>query len=91
MNRLERAATISAIATAVIAIVKFIAGVTFNSLALVADAIHSTVDIIGSIAVFLGIKFSSIKSKQFPYGLYKIENLISLFLACLYFIQVMKF
>ena len=85
MNRLERAATISAIATAVIALVKFVAGVTFSSLALVADAIHSTVDIIGSIAVFLGIKFSSIKSKQFPYGLYKIENLISLFLALLIF------
>ncbi len=85
MNELEKAAIISAIVTAIIAIIKFTAGTFFGSIALVADAIHSFTDIIGSIAVFFGIRFSEIKSKKFPYGLYKLENMVSLFLALLIF------
>ncbi len=85
MNKLEKAAIVSAIATAAIALIKFFAGTFFGSIALVADAIHSFTDIVGSIAVFFGVRFSDIKSKKFPYGLYKLENLVSLFLALLIF------
>ncbi len=85
MNRLEKTAIVSAIATAVIALIKFLAGTFFGSIALVADAIHSFTDIIGSIAVLFGVRFSDVKSKKFPYGLYKLENLVSLFLALLIF------
>ena len=85
MNKLEKTAIISAIVTAFIAIIKFLAGTMFGSIALVADAIHSFTDLIGSIAVFFGIRFSETKSKKFPYGLYKLENLVSLFLALLIF------
>ena len=85
MNKLEKTAIISAIVTAFIAIIKFLAGTMFGSIALIADAIHSFTDIIGSIAVFFGIRFSETKSKKFPYGLYKLENLVSLFLALLIF------
>jgi len=85
MNRLEKTAIISAIATAGIALIKFFAGTLFGSIALIADAIHSFTDIIGSIAVFFGVRFSDVKSKKFPYGLYKLENLVSLFLSLLIF------
>ncbi len=85
MNRLEKAAIISTVANALIALVKFIVGSLFGSIALIADAFHSFTDIVGSIAVFFGIRFSKIKSKQFPYGLYKLENLISLFVSLLIF------
>jgi cation diffusion facilitator family transporter len=85
MNELERAAIISSFATAVIAIVKFVVGTLFGSVALIADAMHSFTDIIGSIAVFFGIRFSEIKTDKFPYGLYKLENLISLFLSLIIF------
>ncbi len=85
MNRLEKAAIVSAIVTAAIALIKFLAGTLFGSIALVADAIHSFTDIVGSIAVFFGVRFSDIKSKKFPYGLYKLENLVSLFLSLLIF------
>jgi cation diffusion facilitator family transporter len=85
MNRLEKAAVVSAGATAAIALIKFLAGTLFGSIALVADAIHSFTDIVGSIAVFFGVRFSEVKSKRFPYGLYKLENLVSLFLALLIF------
>lgn len=85
MNRLEKTAIVSAIATAGIASIKFAAGTMFGSIALVADAMHSFTDIIGTIAVFFGVRFSDIKSKRFPYGLYKLENLVSLFLSLLIF------
>jgi cation diffusion facilitator family transporter len=85
MNELERAAIVSSFATAVIAIVKFVVGTLFGSVALIADAMHSFTDIIGSIAVFFGIRFSEIKTNKFPYGLYKLENLISLFLSLIIF------
>ena len=49
-----------------------------GSVALIADAIHSFTDVISSATVLVGIKISKRKSKNFPYGLYKVENLVSL-------------
>jgi cation diffusion facilitator family transporter len=49
-----------------------------GSIALVADAIHSLSDVISSTTVLVGIKISKRKSRIFPYGLYKVENLVSL-------------
>ncbi len=49
-----------------------------GSMALVADAIHSSTDVISSITVLAGIKISKRKTKNFPYGLYKVENVVSL-------------
>jgi len=49
-----------------------------GSIALVADAIHSSTDVISSITVLAGIKISKRKTINFPYGLYKVENVVSL-------------
>lgn len=49
-----------------------------GSVALLADAIHSSTDVISSMTVLAGIKISKRTSKSFPYGLYKVENLVSL-------------
>jgi len=49
-----------------------------GSVALLADAIHSASDVISSTTVLAGIKISKRKSKNFPYGLYKVENFVSL-------------
>ena len=49
-----------------------------GSVALMADAIHSLSDVISSATVLAGIKISKRKSKYFPYGLYKVENFVSL-------------
>ena len=48
-----------------------------GSLALQADAVHSPVDAFGSTAPILGIFISGRKSKSFPYGLYKVKNLVA--------------
>jgi len=63
------------------ALLAFLSG----SLALIADAIHSFSDVISSATVLAGIKISKRKSKSFPYGLYKVENLVALISSILIF------
>lgn len=85
LNKLERTAILSTLANIFLSVIKLVTGMVFGSIALIADAMHSFTDIVGSLAVLFGIKFSTIKSKRFPYGLYKLENLISLFISLLIF------
>ncbi len=49
-----------------------------GSTAVLADAIHSAVDVAGSFMVWLGVRLATHKFKRFPYGFYKIENLLAL-------------
>ena len=58
--------------------IKYGLAVFSGSIALVADAIHSLSDVVSSATVLVGIRISKRKSKIFPYGLYKVENLVSL-------------
>jgi len=57
-----------------------------GSISLLADAIHSSTDIISSVALFIGIRIAGRKTKRFPLGLYKVENLISLGIAFVIFL-----
>ena len=65
---------------------KFILSALAGSLALRADAVHSLVDVFASIALILGLVIASRKSKSFPYGLYKVENMISVVISLLLFL-----
>lgn len=56
-----------------------------GSLALRADAVHTLVDVLASIALILGLKISERKSQRFPLGLYKVENLASIAISFLLF------
>ena len=56
-----------------------------GSLALRADGIHSLVDVFASVALILGLVISGRKSPRFPYGLYKVENLVSAIISLLLF------
>ncbi|MDK2889616.1 MAG: hypothetical protein PWR21_248 [Methanoculleus sp.] len=56
-----------------------------GSLALRADGIHSFVDVVASIALIAGVLLSSRKRRDFPYGLYKVENVVSVAIALLIF------
>ena len=53
-------------------------GPHFGSLALKADAIHSLADVVSSFTIFLGIVIADRKTRTFPEGLYKVENLVAL-------------
>ena len=52
-----------------------------GSVALKAEAFHSPTDVIASSTVLAGLILSKRKTKAFPYGLYKVENLVSVIVA----------
>ena len=52
-----------------------------SSMALKAEAIHSLSDVIASSTVFAGLIIAKRKTRSFPYGLYKVENLVSVVVA----------
>ena len=58
--------------------VKYYLGEASGSLALKADAVHSLADVVSSLTIFLGIVIADRKTKTFPEGLYKVENLVAL-------------
>ena len=55
-------------------LLKLVAGILTNSLSLTGEAFHSFSDSFVSLVAFFTIIFSERKSKKFPYGLYKLEN-----------------
>ena len=57
-----------------------------GSLALTASAVDSATDVIASLTVWVGLRISQRKSRTFPYGLYKIENLTSVIVALFIFL-----
>jgi cation diffusion facilitator family transporter len=58
--------------------IKIIGGMISGSAALTADGVHSLSDLAASLSVYAGIIISNKKSKLFPHGLYKVENLVAL-------------
>ncbi|TAJ45685.1 cation transporter [Methanofollis fontis] len=70
--------------TALVLVKLYLAGIA-GSLALGADAVHSSLDVLASLALLAGIYLSSRKSREFPYGLYKVENIVAVIIALLVF------
>jgi cation diffusion facilitator family transporter len=61
-----------------LAFIKWLAGYFGHSYALIADAIESTTDILGSLLVLFGLKYASLPAdKNHPYGHGRIEPLIT--------------
>lgn len=56
-----------------------------GSLALAAEVVHNLADLAASAAVLAGLKLSQRRSRTFPYGLYKIENVVAVGVAFLIF------
>lgn len=56
-----------------------------GSLAAAAEMVHNLVDLVASAAVLAGVKISERESRDFPYGLYKVENVVAVGIAVLIF------
>lgn len=82
---IRRVATYSIVITLSLVGIKLTLAVISGSLALRADAIHSMVDVFASVAVLVGVVISGRRSRAFPYGLYKVENVVSVMIAVLLF------
>ena len=57
-----------------------------GSLAVEAEMVHNLVDLLTAVGVLIGLKLSTRKSKEFPYGLYKLENVVTVVLAVMIFV-----
>ncbi len=69
----------------ILVISKYSLGMLSGSIAIKADALHSLIDVLSSLTIYAGIKISERKSKIFPYGLYKVENLASVITSLIIF------
>jgi cation diffusion facilitator family transporter len=82
---LIRVAVCSLLLNAALVTIKLILSFVTGSLGLKADAVHSFIDIIGSGALILGFVISRRRSRSFPYGMYKAENVVSIIISFLLF------
>lgn len=79
LKRGQKTAVSASVAVLFLAAAKFISGYLFDSKILVADAFHSSVDVLAIFASWFGLMLASRKeSPRFPYGLYKAETLVTL-------------
>jgi cation diffusion facilitator family transporter len=83
---IKRVAAYSLLINMALVAVKLVLSIASGSLALRADTVHSLVDVIDSSALILGLYISERKSKSFPYGLYKVENLVSVIISLMLFL-----
>ena len=69
-----------------LAIINLVIASASGSLAVAAEMVHNVVDLLTAVAVLVGLKLSTRKSKRFPYGLYKLENVVAVGLAITIFV-----
>jgi cation diffusion facilitator family transporter len=70
----------------ILALINMAIATASGSLAVKAEMIHNLVDLLTAVAVLIGLKLSTRKSKDFPYGLYKLENVVAVVLAVMIFV-----
>lgn len=86
MELSEKIAWLSILTNTVLLIIKVAIALFSGSLAVKADALHSLTDVISSAVILVGIKISKRPSRRFPYGLYKVENLVAMGTSLLIFL-----
>jgi len=77
----ERWALGSLILNTTLTILKFVFALITGSLALMAEAVHSFSDLIASAVSLISVKLAARKSSEYPYGLYKLENVASVVIS----------
>jgi cation diffusion facilitator family transporter len=81
----SRAAWASIAINILLSLLNLVIAVASGSLAVAAEMVHNLVDLFASIAVLAGVKISERESRGFPYGLYKVENVVAVGVAILIF------
>lgn len=75
-GRKTRAAALSIASNAILIVLKLIAGVLTGSIAIITEAVHSSIDLLASVIAFLSVrKAGEPADADHPYGHDKIENL----------------
>ena len=77
MRRTEKAAALSTAASTLLGGSMIAVAVVSGSVSLVAEGIHTITDSVTSLALLIGLRLSERRSETFPFGLYKLENLVA--------------
>ncbi len=78
----QKAALVTMVVSALLAISKGVFGTLSGAVILTADALDSSTDVITSLAAYLGIRMARRKpDEKFQYGYYKAESLAALFIS----------
>jgi cation diffusion facilitator family transporter len=82
IERGTRAAQLGVLVNAGLAVVKLLTGLLGHSYALVADAIESSVDVLGSLVVWGGLRITARPADEdYPYGYGRAESLVAAVIA----------
>lgn len=85
-KQVQRVGFYSFLVNLALASLKAILAVLSGSIPVIASTVDSATDSIASLALWAGLKLSTRKSERFPYGLYKVENVIQVIVAFLIFL-----
>ena len=85
-TNVERWGWYSIAVNVILALINLVVARASSSLAVRAEVVHNAVDLITAIGVLIGLKLATRKSKAFPYGLYKVENVTSVVLGLMTFV-----
>ena len=86
-NEKTRVAAISVFASAAMAVAKLAVGIIIGSLALISEALHSSVDVIATIITWLVVRVSDLPAdKEHHYGHGKLESLSALGVIALLYV-----
>ena len=75
----------SIVVNVILAAINLVIATVSGSLAVQAEMVHNLVDLLKTIAVLIGLKLSTRRPKAFPYGLYRLENVIAVVIAGIIF------
>ncbi len=75
-NRKSKAACTSVLSNSLLILLKLIAGIMTGSISLIAEAIHSLMDLVAAIIAFVSIRIAdSPADEKHPFGHGKVENI----------------
>ena len=83
MDPAEKAEAIDTVASVFMAAGMIAVAAMSGSVSVLAEGIDTCVDIVAAVAVMIGLKLSKRHSKDFPDGLYKLENLVAVAIGVL--------
>ncbi len=88
----EKAAVKVTVITLLLAIGKAVVGLISGSIALLTDALHSTIDLVVAAASILSLRLSQREpDERFPYGYYKAENIASFLISIIIIYVAVEF
>jgi cation diffusion facilitator family transporter len=78
LPRKQRAAAVSIVSNSILIVLKIVAGAITGSIAIITEAIHSSIDLMASVVAFFSVrKADEPADESHPYGHQKVENVAS--------------